>query len=316
MKEHWVLSMTKDIILDCDPGHDDAIAALLALTAPELSVQAVTTVAGNQTLSKTTQNIRQVITLADRTDVPVASGMAEPMVRDLMVAENVHGKSGLDGPSLPNPMIDIVDEDAVDFIARTARETGGVTLVPTGPLTNIGMLLKRYTDVKRYIDEIVLMGGAIGTGNYTPAAEYNILVDPEAADIVFNSTLPITMVGLDATRKSRVQKKEFERFRELETDVGKTVAEWLDFFLRYYEGQFGWDGVPIHDALAIAEVIDSKIVETEKMYVAVETSGDHTVGRTVCDQYDVLDAEPNIDVAFDVNRKAFVDLLVDAVARY
>ncbi|WP_121823051.1 nucleoside hydrolase [Halostella salina] len=308
--------MTTDVILDCDPGHDDAIAALLALTAPDLSVRAVTTVAGNQTLAKTTENARQVLTLADRTDVPVASGMDEPMVRDLMVAEDVHGESGLDGPDLPDPAVDTLDEHAVDCIARTAREAGGVTLVPTGPLTNVGMLLKRYPDIDRYVDEIVLMGGAVGMGNYTPAAEFNILVDPEAADIVFRSDVPVTMVGLDVTRAARVRTDEFERFRDLGTDVGVTVAEWLDYFLRFHEDRFGWDGVPLHDACAVAELIDDDIVETEAMHVAVETAGDHTAGRTVCDQWDVLDTEPNASVGVDIDREAFVDLVVDAVAKY
>lgn len=308
--------MTTDIVLDCDPGHDDAIAALLALTSPELSIRAVTTVAGNQTLAKTTENARQVLTLADRTDVPVAAGMAEPMVREPIVAENVHGESGLDGPDLPAPTVGTVDEHAVDYIAQTAREAGGVTLVPTGPLTNVGMLLNRYPDIEAKIDEIVLMGGAAGIGNYTPAAEFNILVDPEAAATVFDAGVPVTMVGLDVTRAARVRTEEFERFRDLKTEVGLTVAAWLDYFFRYHKERFGWDGVPLHDACAVAELIDEDIVETEKMHVAVETAGDHTVGRTVCDQWGVLDTEPNASVGVDIDREMFVDLVVDAVAEY
>jgi pyrimidine-specific ribonucleoside hydrolase len=308
--------MATDIVLDCDPGHDDAIAALLALQSPELSVRAVTTVAGNQTLAKTTQNARQVLTLADRIDVPLASGTSEPMVRDLIVAEDVHGESGLDGPDLPDPAVDAVDEDGVDLIARTARDADGITLVPTGPLTNVGMLLKRYPDITNHIDEVVLMGGAVGLGNYTPAAEFNILVDPEAADLVFESEIPVTMVGLDVTRSARVRTDEFERFRDLGTEVGETVAEWLDFFLRFHKDRFGWDGVPIHDACAVAALIDGAIVETEAMHVAVETSGEHTDGRTVCDRYGVLDTEPNASVGVGIDREAFVDLLVDAVRGY
>jgi pyrimidine-specific ribonucleoside hydrolase len=308
--------MTTDIILDCDPGHDDAIAALLALTSPELSVRAITTVAGNQTLVKTTRNAQQVLTLANRTDVPIASGMSEPIVRDPRVAEDVHGESGLDGPALPDPTADVVEEDAVGFIARTAKEADGISLVPTGPLTNIGMLLKRYPDIDRHIDEIVLMGGAIEMGNYTPAAEFNILVDPEAADIVFRSDIPVTMVGLEVTRAARVRTAEFDRFRDLGTNVGETVAEWLDFFHRFHEDRYGWDGVPIHDACAVAELIDESIVETEPMHVAVETSGDHTAGRTVCDRHGVLGSEPNTSVGVDIDREAFVDLLVDAIGKY
>jgi pyrimidine-specific ribonucleoside hydrolase len=308
--------VTTDIILDCDPGHDDAIAALLALTAPEVSVRAMTTVAGNQTLAKTTDNARRVLTLADRTDVPLAAGMSEPMVRDLMVAEDVHGESGLDGPDLPEPATPVADEHAVECIARTAAEVGGVTLVPTGPLTNVGMLLKRYPDIDEHVEEIVLMGGAVGMGNYTPAAEFNILVDPEAADLVFESDIPVTMVGLDVTREARVHKDEFERFRELDNGIGPVVAEWLDFFLEFHEERFGWNGVPIHDACAVVEVLGRGVIETERMHVAVETSGDHTDGRTVCDRYGVLDAEPNASVATGIDREGLVDLLVGAVESY
>ncbi len=242
--------------------------------------------------------------------------MTEPMVRDPMFAEDVHGESGLDGPALPDPAVNTADEDAVELIARTAKEVGAITLVPTGPLTNVGMLLKRYPDIEQYINEIVLMGGAVGIGNYTPAAEFNILVDPEAADIVFTSDVPVTMVGLDVTRSARIRTDEFDRFRKLGTEVGETVAGWLDFFHRFHEDRFGWDGVPIHDACAVAELIDESIVETEKMHVAVETSGNHTSGRTVCDRYGVLESEPNTDVGVGIDRDAFVDLLVEAVARY
>lgn len=308
--------MTTDVILDCDPGHDDAIAMLLALSADEIDLRAVTTVAGNQTLAKTTHNARQVLTLADRTDVPVAAGMAEPMVRDLTVADHVHGESGLDGPELPEPTVDPVDEDAVDRIAREAGAVDGVTLVPTGPLTNVGMLLKRYPEVESSIDRIVLMGGGMDEGNITPVAEFNVFVDPEAASLVFDADIPVTMVGLDVTRAARVTPTEFDRFRDLGSDVGVTVAEWLDFFLRFHEDQFGWDGVPIHDACAVAEVIEPGIVESEPMYVAVETASDHADGQTICDRRDVLDRVPNANVGVGIDRERFVDRLVDAVASY
>ncbi|ERG88030.1 MAG: inosine-uridine nucleoside N-ribohydrolase [halophilic archaeon J07HX5] len=319
-------SMATDIILDCDPGHDDAIAALLALGAPELSVQAITTVAGNQTLGKTTRNAQQVLTLAERTEVPVASGMATPMVRDLTVAADVHGDSGLDGPELPDPdpAAEAVEEHAIEYIAQIARETDGLTLVPTGPLTNIGMLLRRYPDIVDQIDEIVLMGGAIGLGNYTPAAEFNILVDPEAADLVFRSAVPVTMIGLDVTRNALIRRAEFSRFRALDTTVGVTVAGWLEYFTQWYDQQFELDGVPIHDACAVAMLIDAGLIETEQMHVAVETAGDHTAGRTVCDRHGVRDAaqsetqaQPrNTRVGVDIDREPFLELLVDAVARY
>lgn len=316
--------MPTDIILDCDPGHDDAIAALLALAAPELSVQAITTVAGNQTLAKTTRNAQQVLTLARRPEVPVASGMATPMVRELTVAADVHGESGLDGPELPDPdpAAETVDEHAVEYIAQTAHETDGLTLVPTGPLTNIGMLLRRYPDIVEQIDEIVLMGGAIGLGNYTPAAEFNMLVDPEAADLVFRSAVPVTMVGLEVTRSALVRRPEFSRFRALDSTVGTTVAGWLEYFTQWYDKQFELDGVPIHDACAVAMLIDAGLIETERMHVAVETAGDHTAGRTVCDRHGVRETAQSAPqprdtrVGVDIDRESFLELLVGAVARY
>ncbi|MFU8870179.1 nucleoside hydrolase [Natronococcus sp.] len=307
--------MPNDVIIDCDPGHDDAIALLLALQSPELDVRGVTTVAGNQTLPKTTRNALQTLTLADRTDVPVASGMSEPMVRDLTIADHVHGESGLDGPELPDPEYEPIDEDAVDFIARTARECDGLTLIPVGPLTNIGLLLKRYPGIESDIDRIVLMGGGVYEGNITPAAEFNIFVDPEAASLVFDADVPVTMVGLEATRAARVPAAEFERFRSLDSDVGDVVADWLEFFLEFHREQFGWDGVPIHDACAVAEVADG-VVETEPMHVTVETSSDHADGQTICDVRGVTDVPPNADVGVDIDRDRFVDRLVDALENY
>ncbi|WP_254533116.1 nucleoside hydrolase [Natrinema gelatinilyticum] len=308
--------MSTEVIIDCDPGHDDAIALLLALQSDELEVRGVTTVAGNHTLPKTTRNVLRTLTLADRKDVPVASGMAEPMVRELTIADHVHGESGLDGPGLPDPGSSPVDEDAVDFIARTASESDGLTLVPVGPLTNIGMLLKRYPETEASIDRIVLMGGGIYEGNITPAAEFNIFVDPEAADIVFSSEIPVTMVGLEVTRSARVAVDEFDRFRDLGSEVGTVVAGWLEFFLEFHRDQFGWDGVPIHDACAVAEVINPGIVESEAMHVAVETASDHADGQTICDRRGVLDEAPNAEVGVDIDRERFVELLVDALSDY
>jgi len=308
--------MTTDVILDCDPGHDDAIAMLLALQSTDLDVRAITTVAGNQTLEKTTRNARQVLTLADRTDVSLASGMAEPMTRDLIVAEDVHGDSGLDGPDLPAPEADTVDAHAVDHIAATAAEHDGVTLIPTGPLSNVGLLLKRHPDVVEQIDEIVLMGGSYESGNYTPAAEFNILVDPEAASIVFESDIPVTMVGLEVTRAARVLVEEFELFRDLGSTVGDTVGAWLDFFYEFHDDRYGWDGVPIHDACAVAAVINDDVVETKPMHVAIETNSDHCDGRTVCDRYGALDEEPNTDVGVGIDRDRLLDLLVDELSGY
>jgi len=304
-----------DIVLDCDPGHDDAIALFLALAAPEVTVRGVTTVAGNQTLAKTTENARRLLTLADRTDVPVARGMDRPMVRDLTVADHVHGESGLDGPSLPEPETDAVEEHAVEFIADAAREHD-LTLVPTGPLSNVGMALRKYPRLEAKLDRIVLMGGSIEGGNITPAAEFNAYVDPEAAATVFEADVPVTMVGLEVTRAARVPEEAFGTVREFGSPVAETTADLLEFFLRFHEDQFGWDGVPIHDACAVAEVIDAGIVETEPMHVAVETAGEHTDGRTVCDRHGVTDRAPNATVGVGIDAERFRSLLFDALASY
>jgi len=308
--------MATDVIIDCDPGHDDAIALLLALSAPDLTLRGVTTVAGNQTLAKTTRNALRVLALADRTDVPVVSGMAEPMVRDLTVADHVHGESGLDGPDLPDPDADPAGDDAAAFIARTAAETDGLTLIPTGPLTNVGMLLKRYPEVESSLDRIVLMGGGMADGNITPAAEFNIHVDPEAAALVFDADVPVTMVGLDATRAARLPADEFGTVRDLGSAVAGVVADLLEFFLEFHREEFGWDGVPIHDACAVAEVIDPGVVETAAMNVAVETGGGPADGETVCDRRGTTGREPNARVATGIDRERFLDLLLDGLRAY
>ena len=309
--------MATNVVLDVDPGHDDAIAMLLALEHDDVVVEAVTTVAGNQTLPKTTRNAQRVLALANRSDVPVVAGMAEPMVRseDLIATPEVHGESGLNGPDLPNPECDPVADHAVSRIRDLVME-GSVTLVPTGPLTNVAAALRQYPAVEDRIDEIVLMGGAVGMGNYTPAAEYNILVDPEAADIVFDSNVPVTMVSLDVTRESRVGREHIERIRGFGDPVGSIVAAWLDYFLQWHERQYDRESVPIHDALAVGAIVDRGLVDTEHLHVAVETSGDHTLGQTVCDRYCVLDTVPNAHVALDVDRERFVDLLCDTLEAY
>jgi len=305
-----------DVLIDCDPGHDDAIALFLALAAEDLTVRGVTTVAGNQTVEKTTDNALETLALADREDVPVARGMDRPMVRDLVLGDFVHGESGLDGPDLPAPEADPVEGRAVEFIVETARAHDGLTLVPTGPLTNVGVALRKYPELEGLLDEVVLMGGAVEGGNITPAAEFNIYVDPEAATHVFEADVPVTMVGLEVTRAARMPQSEFGTVRDLGSDVAEATADLLDFFLEYHEDQFGWDGVPIHDACAVAELVDPDIVETEEMHVAVETEGEHTAGRTVCDRLNVTDRDPNASVGVGIDAEAFRSMLVDALATY
>lgn len=308
--------MATNVVIDCDPGHDDAIALLLALQSPAISVEAITTVAGNQTLAKTTENALRILTLADRTDVPVAAGMAEPIIRDLTIAEHVHGDSGLDGPALPSPESTIVDREAGDVITEIARDREGITLISTGPLTNVGMLLKRHPDIEAVIDEIVLMGGAIAQGNYTPVAEFNMYVDPEAALLVFDADIPTTMIGLDVTRAAKVSADEFQRFSETGTEVGAVVADWLSFFLEFHRDEFGWDGVPIHDACAVAHVIDRNLIDTDPMSVVVETASEYADGQTICDVNGVTDRPANTEVGLAIDRDRFLDLLVDAVSEY
>jgi inosine-uridine nucleoside N-ribohydrolase len=301
------------IILDCDPGHDDAIALLLALGSPELELLGVTTTYGNQTLEKTTANTLRVLELAGRTDVPVASGAAEPLERERVVAAHVHGESGLDGPTLPPASIDPVATDAVSWIAdAVARSPTPVTLVPTGPLTNVAAYLRAHGSAG--LDRIVLMGGAIAEGNMTPAAEFNIWADPEAAQIVFDAELDVTMIGLDVTHKAVTGPDVQRRLREAGS-VGVFVAELVDFFTVYHRQTYGWDGAPIHDAVAIAHVLRPGLVETKLRNVEVELASDLCRGRTVVDLWLRTGRPANAHVGVDLDTDAFFDLLVERIGR-
>jgi pyrimidine-specific ribonucleoside hydrolase len=309
--------MPTPIILDTDPGHDDAFALLLAARAPELKLLAVTCVAGNQTLDKTALNARRVMTIGGIRDVPVAAGLAAPLLRPLNTAPHAHGESGLDGYEFGPPEIDLASEHAVDLIIRTVRESPEpVTLVPVGPLSNVALAFLRAPEIKEKIARIVLMGGAAHFGNVTPAAEFNIYVDPEAAAIVFDAGVPITMVGLDATHQARIRAEDRERIRALGTPVGQMVAELLAWYGRTSEERVGWEGAPIHDALAVAAVIRPNLIETKHVNVVVETAGTYTAGSTVCDLFGNTGRPPNADVALGVDRDAFVELLIEGLARY
>lgn len=305
-----------DIVLDTDPGHDDAIALFLAAGHPDIDVKAVTTVAGNHTVENTTRNARRLLTLIDRPDVPVARGCAEPLARELTIADYVHGDSGIDGPELPPAEVALDERHAVDLLVDTVRENDGVTLVPVGPLTNVAMALKKAPDIVDGIDEIVLMGGAVGEGNITPSAEFNVYVDPEAARTVFRAGVPTTMVGLDVTHESRVSGEWVRGLDDLDNRVGEVTAELLDFAAEYYEETYGWSSYPIHDAVAVGQVIDDAIVETEPMTVDVETTGDVTDGRTVCDVVGVVDRPENARVGTGLDRERFLDLLRSTLAGY
>jgi pyrimidine-specific ribonucleoside hydrolase len=228
--------MALPIILDCDPGHDDAIALVLALASPELEVKAVTSSAGNQTPDKTLRNVLRMLTLLKRSDIPVAGGAVKPLMRDLIIADNVHGETGLDGPALPEPDFAPQNCTAVELMANVLRESPEpVTLVATGPQTNVALLLNSHPELHAKIARIVIMGGAMGLGNWTPAAEFNIYVDPEAAEIVFQSGIPVVMAGLDVTHRAQIMADDIERFRAINNPVARTVAELLEFFMEYHK---------------------------------------------------------------------------------
>jgi inosine-uridine nucleoside N-ribohydrolase len=299
------------ILLDCDPGHDDAIALLLALASPELELLGVTTVAGNQTLAKTTANALRVLEFVGRGDVPVAAGADRPLARDLFIAAYVHGESGLEGPALPEPQGTAVGQHAVDFLAeRTLGAARPVTLVPVGPLTNVGLLLARHPEAAERIERIVLMGGAIREGNVTPAAEFNIYVDPEAAWRVFHSGLPVTMIGLDVTHQALMSDAHAERLRE-SGRAGRLVAELYDFFSRYHRETYGFEGAPIHDAVAVAHVLRPGLVETLPRHVDVDCESRLCRGRTVVDLWRRTGEEPNADVGIGIDADGFLELLCD-----
>ncbi|MCX5192445.1 nucleoside hydrolase [Streptomyces sp. NBC_00249] len=306
--------MPVPIIIDCDPGHDDALAIMLAAGDPAVDLLAVTTVAGNQTLDKTTLNARRVCTVAGITGVPVAAGCARPLVQALGVADDVHGVSGLDGPRFPEPTVDVVAEHAVDLIHRILNgHPEPVTLVPTAPLTNIALLLTRYPEDASRIREIVLMGGSTERGNRTPAAEFNILTDPEAADIVFRSGVPVTMCGLNVTHQALATPEVVARFEGLGTPLGRVCAELLTFFASTYRTLWGFPHPPLHDPVAVARVIDPGLVRCVDANVVVELRGRYTRGATVVDLHGYGDRPVNARVAVRLETELFWDRMVAAV---
>jgi pyrimidine-specific ribonucleoside hydrolase len=310
--------MALPVILDCDPGHDDAIALILALASPELKVLAVTTSAGNQTPDKTLNNALRILTLLGRDDIPVAAGAPKPLARELIIADNVHGESGLDGPKLPDPAFAPQAMTGIELMARSLRESPEpVTLVPTGPLTNIALLLAAHPELKSKIARIVLMGGAAGAGNWTPAAEFNIYVDPEAADMVFKSGIPITMCGLDVTHEAQVMDEDIERVRAITNPVAQCVAGLLDFFMIYHrDPKWGFAGAPLHDPCTIAWSLNPALFHGVECRVDIETQGEHTVGMTVVDRYGLSGKPANALVLLGLDRAGFIDLLVERMRAF
>ncbi len=304
----------KKIIIDCDPGHDDMMAIMLAYASDAVELLGITTVAGNQTGEKTFLNALKVLTLLKAENLPVARGFDRPLTRELTVAPEIHGVSGLDGAKLPEPEINGIEEHAVDFIIKTLMQAAEpIILIPTGPLTNIAVALLKEPRIKNNIERIVLMGGAVYDSNITPAAEFNIYVDPEAAAIVFESGLPITMVGLDVTNKAMLTFKDINEIENLAGPVSSVVAPLLRFFAQANSDIFNFQGAPLHDALAVAEVIRPGIVKTSRLHVAVETTGRFTSGRTVADVHGITNLKPNVDVALEVDVPRFKEMMISAI---
>jgi purine nucleosidase len=309
----------RKIIIDTDPGQDDAVAILLALASPEdLEVLGIVAVAGNVPLPLTSRNARMVCELAGRRDIRVFAGCDGPMRRRLVTAEYVHGKTGLDGPVLPDPTMPLQDGHGVDFIVETLRQepSGTVTLCPLGPLTNIATAFERAPDIVGRVREVVLMGGAyFEVGNTTPAAEFNIYVDPEAAEIVFGSGVPLTVMPLDVTHKALTTAPHIQGFRDMGTRVGQAVAEWTDFFERFDKEKYHSPGAPLHDPCVIAWLLDPGLFSGRRINVEIETEGRFTTGMTVADWWGVTDRPKNALFMGDIDADGFFALLTDRIAR-
>jgi purine nucleosidase len=317
-KDRSRVAQARKIIIDTDPGQDDAVAILLALASPEVEILGITAVAGNVPLALTEKNARKICELAGRPDVKVFAGAIRPMVNELVTAEHVHGKTGLDGPELPEPTMPLQDRHAVDFIVETLMESepGTVTLCTLGPLTNIALALVREPRIAPRIREIVMMGGGFFEGgNVTPAAEFNIYVDPHAADVVFRSKISIVMMPLDVTHKALTTARRVAAFRALGTRVGVATAEMLEFFERFDEEKYGSDGGPLHDPCVIAYLLEPGLFKGRRCNVAVETASELTLGMTVIDWWGVTDRPVNAHVMRDIDHEGFFRLLIERLGR-
>jgi len=312
-------SPARNIIIDTDPGQDDAVAILLALASPEeINVLGITAVAGNVPLPLTQKNARIICELAGKTDIPVYAGCDRPLVHTLVTAEHVHGKTGLDGPNLPDPVMQLTDGHAVDFIIETLRNepAGSVTLCPLGPLTNIATAFEKAPDIIERVQEIILMGGAyFEVGNVTPAAEFNIYVDPEAADTVFKSGSPIVVMPLDVTHKVLVTKQRNDAFRNIGNPVGIAVAQMTEFFERFDKEKYGSEGAPLHDPCVTAYLIQPDLFQGRHVNVEIETTSSLTRGMTVADWWNVTDRAANATFMGRVDANGFFDLLTERLAR-
>lgn len=303
------------LILDCDPGHDDALAIILAAKNPALKLIGITTVSGNGGISKVTFNARRIATLVNL-DLPIAEGSGKSILGAVEEATDIHGESALDGAELPEPKVELSNLHAVDLMAKLLRESAEqITIVATGPLTNVALFLKMYPALKGKVKEIVFMGGSATRGNRTPYAEFNIWMDPEAADVVLRSGLPLTMCGLDVTHQALVTKEIFARLESMGTGVSKTIIGLLKFFAKTYDEVFEMPDPPLHDPVAVALLINRNVVKTKKVNVQVELTGSLTRGATVVDLHNKLGEQANCEVALELDFTAFWDLMLDAIEK-
>ena len=304
------------IILDCDPGHDDAVAIMLAAINPKIELLGITVVAGNQKLEKTVNNALKVCNHLNL-DVPVYSGMSRPMIREQLIADDIHGETGLDGPKFEELKIKAEDKHAVNFIIETLMNSDEkITLVPTGPLTNIGMAIRFEPRIIEKINRIVLMGGSYQLGNMTPAAEFNILADPDAAHIVFSSGVKVVMMGLDLTRQASATKEVVEKIKSLNNKASKLFVDLMEFFAASQKNVFGWSAPPVHDPTTIAYIIDPECIEVKPMFCEIELWSERSYGRTLCDYFGILKKEPNVDVAVKLDFERFWNLIYENLKLY
>lgn len=306
------------IILDCDPGHDDALALTMAVASEQIELLGVTTSAGNQTPDKTLNNALRMLTLLDAMDIPVAGGNHRPLMRDLKIADYVHGETGLDGADLPEPAFEPVDQPAVELIANILRaQSEPVTLVVTGPMTNIALFLRVHPELENKIKQIVFMGGAVGQGNVQPTTEFNMAVDPEAAKIVINEGIPLVMAGLNVTLKAQICPDDLEKIRKINNRVAQAITGQMEFYGKWYgQEEFRLAGTPVHDPCTIAYLLKPEIFEAQLAYLDVETQGQLTAGETVVDFAGLMNQKSNAKILMGLDRQMFVDLIISLLHQF
>lgn len=306
------------IILDCDPGHDDALALTMAVASEQIELLGVTTSAGNQTPDKTLNNALRMLTLLDAMDIPVAGGNHRPLMRDLKIADYVHGETGLDGADLPEPAFEPVDQPAVELIANILRaQSEPVTLVVTGPMTNIALFLRVHPELENKIKQIVFMGGAVGQGNVQPTTEFNMAVDPEAAKIVINEGIPLVMAGLDVTLKAQICPDDLEKIRKINNRVAQAITGQMEFYGKWYgQEEFRLAGTPVHDPCTIVYLLKPEIFEAQLAYLDVETQGQLTAGETVVDFAGLMNQKSNAKILMGLDRQMFVDLIISLLHQF